>query len=122
MNWKRAVSCGALLWVLIFFEVSILMFGFKFDSTNSYYYLAHYPLAVILIAIASLIYFRKAKAGFGQGFLVGITFIVTGIFLDSVITMPLFMRSSYSFLIRSDILIGYLLTLIVTGVVGAVKR
>jgi len=69
MNWKRAVSCGALLWVLIFFEVSILMFGFKFDSTNSYYYLAHYPLAVILIAIASLIYFRKAKAGFDKVFL-----------------------------------------------------
>ena len=122
MNWKRAVSCGALLWVLIFFEVSILMFGFKLDSTNSYYFFVHYPIAVILIAIASLIYFKKTKADFGQGFLTGIIFIVTGIFLDSVITIPLFMRSSYSFLIRSDILIGYLLTLIVPGIIGRVKR
>jgi len=123
MKLFKAIGLGALGWVLIFFEVSILMFGFKL-TTGALYYIIHYILLAVFAIILSLIYFKgkKIKKGFFQGLLIGIIFIITGIILDSVITIPLFMKMDYSFLIDPYVLIGELLIIVICGLVGLGKR
>jgi len=122
MNVKRAIGFGALLWIFIFFEVSILMFGFGL-KTGSTYYVIHYILAAVLIGIASALYFngKKAGAGFREGLLVGVVFILTGIILDAAITVPLFVKD-YGTFFNLSTLFGYLETIIVAGIIGAVKK
>jgi len=124
MRFWRAVLTGALVWVLIFFEVSILMFGFKLTASDSIYYIIHYTASFIFVLLASLIYFRgkKVGAGIGQGFLLGIMFIIVGVVLDSIITIPLFMNFNYSFLITGEMLVGYTLGLVICIIVGVLKK
>jgi len=124
MRLLSAVLLGALLWVLIFFEVSILMFGFKLAQTTTVYYIINYTLESIFVLIISLIYFKgkKIKAGFEEGALLGVIFIISGIILDSVITIPLFMGMNYIFLVSGGLLISYALALVITGVVGGFKK
>ena len=122
MKFTRAVFIGALLWVLIFFEVSILMFGVKLKAPDTNYYIIHYIIVILLVFLASLIYFRKAKAGAFEGLYLGFVFIFVGIVLDSVITIPLFMYMQYLFLISIRMLISYAIGLIVCTIVGVVKK
>jgi len=122
MKFWRAVLTGALIWVLVFFEVCILMFGFKLQAGDMLYYIIHYIALGIFVLLASLIYFRKAKAGVIEGLVLGLIFIITEIILDSVITIPLFMNMDYSFLINTEMLIGDLISLIICVVVGAAEK
>ena len=124
MKFWRAVLTGALIWVLVFFEVCVLMFGFKLNPPSSLYYIIHYIAFVIFVLLASLIYFRgkKVKAGLMWGLWLGIIFILVGIVLDSIITIPLFMKLDYGFLIGGEMLVGYVISLIVCLIVGVVKR
>ena len=128
MKLLKAIGLGIVLWVLIFFEVSILMFGFKLTSGISYY-IIHYLFLAIISIVLTLIYFsgkKKTRGGFFRGLLVGIIFIVIGIILDAVITIPLWIISqggSYqSFFLNYYMLIGYLIVIVLAGIVGAVKR
>jgi hypothetical protein len=128
MKLLKAIGLGIILWVLIFFEVSILMFGFKLTNGMSYYVI-HYLFLAIISIILSLIYFsgkKKTRGGFFRGILVGVLFIVIGIILDLVITLPLFVipqgGSYQAFLLDYYMLIGYLIVIILSGIVGAVKR
>lgn len=122
MKFTKAVLIGALLWVLIFFEVSILRFGFKLKSSDITYSIIHYIFVIVLVLLASLIYFRKAKAGAFEGLYLGFVFIFVEIILDSVITIPLFMSMRYLFLISIRMLISYAIGLIVCTIVGVVKK
>ena len=119
MNLKRAILTGVLSWVLIFFEVSILMFGFGITDVNKSP--VHYILIIITIAIPALIYFNKARAGLKQGLLLGMVFVVVGLILDSIITIPLFIKS-YSFFLDPYLIIGFLEGLAVTIIIGAIKK
>lgn len=122
MRPKLAILCGALIWVLIFFEVSILMFGFKLQAGATYYTL-HYILSAIITAGASWLYFsrKKIEAGLQEGLLVGLVFVVTGIVLDALITVPLFVKS-YSFFFDKMLLIGLIEGIVVTGIIGKIKE
>ena len=121
MNIKKAILYGILLWVLVFFEVSILMFGFNIQIPSSLYYITHMPIFAIIIAFVSLLYFKKEKSGLKNGFLLSLAFLATGIVLDSVITVPLFIKD-YSFFIKKEMLIGFLEMVVVTMLIGAVKK
>ncbi|MFH1501362.1 MAG: DUF5367 family protein [archaeon] len=121
VNLKRAVLIGALFWVLIFFEVSILMFGLGLES-GTLYYIVHYILSVILVAIASLIYFRgKVKAGAKEGLLLGLIMALTGIILDLIITVPLFVKDYTAFFGDLYLWIGILLGIITVTLIGIKK-
>jgi hypothetical protein len=122
MKFWRAVLSGALVWVLIFFEVSILMFGFKISPPNSLYYIIHFIFVSVFVLLASLIYFRKAEAGLIPGVLLGIIFILVGAALDLIITIPLFMDFDYSFMISGEILIGYVIAMIICMIVGVLEK
>ena len=90
MNLKRAIWTGALSWVLVFFEVSILMFGLGIKNTDTS--IAHYILFAIAILIPVLIYFKKAKANALNGLYLCIIYFAVSLVLDAIITIPLFIK------------------------------
>jgi hypothetical protein len=118
MNLKRAILLGIALWVIIFFEVSILMFGFGLTG-GVVYYTVHYILAAVFLAIASMVYFKKAGS-IKEGLFLGLIFIVVGAILDAAITVPLFVKD-YSKFFNGVMLAGYLETLVVPVLVGILK-
>jgi hypothetical protein len=122
MNWMRAIGYGALLWVLIFFEVSIMMFGLGLQ-TGLTYYIIHYIFLIIFVGIFSSIYFngKHARAGFWQGLGVGIVFTIVGIILDFLITIQLFVKN-YSFFSDAWLWVGYALGILIAGIVGSIKK
>ena len=119
MNLKRAIFTGALSWVLVFFEVSVLMFGFNIINTDTS--IAHYILFAIAILIPVLIYFNKAKAGALEGLYLCLIYFAVSLVLDAIITVPLFIKD-YSFLLNPYHLIGFAESLIVAVSVGAIKK
>jgi len=125
MNIKRAILCGALFWVLVFFEVSILMFGFKLEKSNLAFLIAHYVLMILIILIVSLVYFktktRKIKAL--DGILFGISILVVATILDILITVPLWIPQGYSFFFFDWTLwLGYLEVLILSILFALAKK
>ena len=120
MNLKRAILFGCLLWILIFFEVSILMFGLKL-KVGLNYYLVHYFLAIVLTALVAMFYFKKQKASAVEGLKAGVMFLVVGAILDAVITVPLFVKT-YSFYTDIYLWIGFILGILTTVTFGALIR
>ncbi len=112
---------GVISWVLVFFEVSILMFGFNIKSTDKS--IIHYILFPIAIFIPTLIYFKKPnlKTGAQQGLYLGIIFFLVSLLLDTLITIPLFVND-FSFLLNPYHLIGLAESLVVTVIVAETKR
>jgi len=127
MKVLRALGFGALLWVFLFFEVSVLMFGLKLEQGSTNFLIIHYIAVTLLLGIASLLYFRGKgiRAGFCEGVIAGFLFLIAGLVLDSIITIPLFILpagGSYgAFFLTSWMLLGYLETLVVPGVIGLIK-
>jgi len=121
MDIKRALWTGALLWIFIFFEVSVLMFGLKLSGTV--YYTLHYILLLFLIVICCIIYFKekKVKKNSTQGLYLGIFFVLVGLLLDVVITVPLFVKS-YSTFFNNAMIFGFLETIIVTVIYSSIKK
>lgn len=124
MKILRAIGFGALLWVLIFFEVSILMFGLNLSAGNPVYYTLHFIFASLLNIVVSLFYFntKRVKKGFLQGLLVGVVFVIAAIVLDAIITVPLFMKMDYGLLFRIDITLMELWGIVLCVLVGMIKK
>ena len=122
MNYKKAISYGALLWALIFFEVSILMFGFNLNPPATLYYILHYFLLAVFTVVSAKWYFtQEKKSNLTKRFLVGLVFVVTGIILDAIITVPLFVKDYTAFFSTKWMLIGYLEVIVLAAVYGANK-
>lgn len=120
LNLKRGILTGTLSWVLIFFEVSILMFGFGL-TTGPLYYTLHYILSAIIVAISALIYFKNEEASLLKGLSLGVLFVIVGVILDSIITVPLFVKD-YNFFLDIYLIAGLIEGIIVTSIVGFIKR
>ncbi len=116
MNLKRGIIISIIFWILIFFEVSILMFGFDIQP-GLIYYIIHYIMITLFLIISAIFYFKKVKSNLKEGFLLGIILIVTGTILDAIITIPLSIKS-YSFFLDLYLLIGYLWAIILSSIIG----
>lgn len=119
MSLKKAVFFGTVLWVLIFFEVSILMFGFKL-SPGAIFYAIHYIALALLVSICTLIYSKHSKLSTKNGFITGIIFALTTTILDALITVPLFVKD-YSFFLDKFLWIGTAEVIIITAFIGMIK-
>ena len=97
------------------------MFGFGLEGLT--YSIVHYLILIILAGFASYFYFRGkgVKRGAGEGLLLGIVMMLTGIILDSIITVPLFIKS-YSFFADVYLWIGIVEEVVITTIVGTLKR
>jgi len=122
MNLKRVAWTGALLWALIFFEVSILMFGFKLEEVTLN--VIHYILLAVLISFTALIYFKdkKIKRNLKEGITLGAMYVAIGLILDTLITVPLFVKAYSRFFVNSPLLIGLAETLLITSITGMLKK
>lgn len=119
---KRAIWAGIILWALILSEASILIFGFGLSRTSLLYYSIHYFLLIFISAIAAVTYFRgHIRAGAKQGLYLGLIMLAVGIVLDSIITIPLFLKFSYSFFLNLYLWVGMAETVLITTLVGIVK-
>lgn len=121
MKITRAILTGVLLWVLIFFEVSILMFGLRLDSSMISYNIIHYIAAGIFAFVSGLIYFKKGKKGWIEGLSLGIVWIAVGVILDILITVLLFTKD-FSFFNNILLWFGYAEGLTIAIIVGALKK
>jgi len=119
----RAILFGIILWILIFLDSSILMFCFGIFPPDYLYNLIHYILLIIFTLLLASAYFKPEKIlkGSKQGFILGLIFVAVLVILDSVITVPFFVND-YNFLIKTEILIGELLVLIICTFVGYGNR
>ncbi|HLC79327.1 MAG TPA: DUF5367 family protein [archaeon] len=118
MDLKRLALAGLALWVGIFVEVSVLMFGF--NLTGESYYISHYILLAIICAIVAHFYFKNQKASALEGLKAGFAMVVVGIVLDAIITVPFFVKD-YSFFTTLPLLLGYLESIAMVAAVGWVK-
>ena len=64
-----------------------------------------------------MIYFNKIQSSLLEGFKAGIIFVITGIVLDCIITIPLF-TNNWNFLADKFILLGYLEGIIIVSLMG----
>lgn len=121
MENKRAILTGALLWVLIFFEISILMFGFKLIGVTQYF--VHYLIAIPLVLICAWIYFKggNTKLSVKEGFKLGLVFIAAGIVLDLLITVLLFTKS-LSFFLDPYLWVGYAEIILLCVIYPPIKK
>lgn len=127
MNILKAIGLGIVLWVLIFVEVSVLMFGLKLSGLT--YSVVHGILLTIFAFVLSFIYFsgknRKKGKRIAEGLSLGFTWLLISIILDSLITVPYFIipnGGSYLFLLSPEILIGELWGIIICMIMGSVKK
>lgn len=121
MNWTRTIITGIILWIIIFFEVSILMFGFKLDGAA--YNITHYIVLAVILIVVGLVYFKgeDVKTGVVEGLLVGFIFVAIGIILDAIITVPLF-TYDYSFFLNPYLWIGYLEIILILAIIGEASK
>ncbi len=118
-NWKSILSYGTLLWILIFVEVSIIMFipGLS-ELTQNCLHLIILPLLALFCFIK---YFKSSTASAKNGFLAAVYFLVIGTILDLVITIPLFVKDYALFYSSWWLWIGYLEVLIIGALAGHFK-
>jgi hypothetical protein len=86
MKVLKLIETGALLWIVIFVEISITMIGLKFSNLVSY--IIHY-IVLIPIALLCATFYYKSKDKI-NGFLLGFFVVLIGVILDCLITVPLF--------------------------------
>jgi len=86
------------------------------------YYIINYAFIILLILLASLIYFRKRETGIFEGVYLGFIFIFVGVVLNSILTIPLFLYMQYLLLISKESFIYYALNLIICTIIGFLKK
>jgi hypothetical protein len=116
-----AFLTGILLWILIFVEISVSdgVLGLSYEIV----YVVHYFALILFVMLCSFIYFRKSRGDAGEGLLLGVIYLITGIILDSIITVPFFTEQSYiAYFSNPLLLIGFLELLILTVIFGLLFR
>jgi hypothetical protein len=119
MRVLRAILAGILLWVLIFVEISIVQVGLQVTGVVAD--IIHYILLIPMGIFCAWFYYRgKDKT---NGFLLGLVMLITGIVLDLVITLPLFLKGDYiGFYTDPFLWAGFLIALVVVGTYDLARK
>ncbi len=120
MKTLRAIKFGALLWGFIFVEWSIIMFAPVLKDLGQWQFVLHYLVLIPLVMICAKWYYQKKDKT--NGFLLGVVFLLTGIVLDAIITVPLFIGGDYSFFTSWLMLVGYAELILVVGLYKLLKK
>jgi len=89
MKFLRALGIGILFWIIIFIEISITMIGLGLNDLTTY--IIHYIVIIPIAFFCAWLYYKgERESKRTNGFLVGLLFVVVGIILDLIITVPLF--------------------------------
>ncbi|MBU0457790.1 MAG: hypothetical protein ABH824_07745 [Nanoarchaeota archaeon] len=117
-DWKSATGWGILLWLLIFVEMSILMFIPRLKDMLITQKILHFLILPLLVIFCVSKYFKKVKANTKEGFLIGVYFLIVGTILDLAITIPLFVKSFSSFYLEWSLWTGFLELIIFSTATG----
>lgn len=119
----RAIGVGAALWAVIFIEWSVMIFTPILKDLGNWQYAIHYVLLIGFVMVAMKTYYEKAK---GNALSVGLVMLLTGIILDSAITIPLFTKpqgQGYAeFFSSVPLLIGFAEFLIIAALYPKLKK
>lgn len=122
MKLLRGVLLGALIWVIIFIEISITMIGLKLPNLTSW--IIHYVVLIPMILLVASLYYKKRDKV--NGFLLGIIFLIVGIVLDMIVTVPLFIipqgGNYMTYYSNIYMLIGFVETVVLAGVYDTLIR
>ncbi len=116
-----AVLYGILLWLLIFVEVSIVMFMPALKDQQLTQSIIHLIILPILVLIVSYLYFKNKEASLINGLVLGVIFLVVGTILDLAITIPLFVKN-YNFFMQWSLWVGFLEVIIFSSLMGWIKK
>jgi hypothetical protein len=122
MKTLKAISLGVLLWILIFIEISITMLGLKLSDTTVW--IIHYTLLIPFAILCAGIYYKsKDKI---NGFALGLVFLIVGIILDMIVTVPLFIipqGGGYgTYFSNMFMLSGFLELIVLVGIYDLLRR
>mgnify|MGYP001618793504 CR=1 FL=1 len=120
-NWKSATGYGVLLWLLIFVEVSVLMFIPALKDKELTQNILHMIILPVLVLFCAWMYFKNVKVSAKEGFLLGVYFLIIGTILDMLITIPLFVKT-FDFYKDIWLWLGFLETIIMCTLVGYFKK
>jgi len=118
MKLLRAILIGALLWVLIFVEWSIIIFAPVLKDLGNWQYLIHYLVLIPIVYFGVKYYYKNMDRA--NGFVLGLVMLAAGLILDAAITVPLFtipQGTGYvAFFTAPLMLIGYAEFVVISGV------
>ncbi len=122
MKTLRAVLSGALIWVLIFVEISITMIGFKLPELWTW--IAHYILLIPIVFFCAWLYYESGDRA--NGLILGLLFLAVGIILDLIVTVPLFIMlqgSSYATYFSNLYMIaGFIESVVLVGIYDKMRK
>ena len=103
MNWKKAITFGVLIWILMFAIVSIFV-GFKIYGSTGVHIITAIIAGIISYVFAGKVKPSKVKLALSYGF----AWVVTGVVLDALITM----RFNPAIFTSRSLWLGYVLVLL----------
>lgn len=103
--WLKRIGLGVLIWVIMFAWVSILMFVFKLEPGWLLYLLTWLGAVVTVWFVAGAANLK----GLGDAFLVGLIFVLVGLFLDWLVTS----KFNSEILSQWSLWVGYAITLLI---------
>lgn len=120
----KAILYGVLLWAIMFILWSIMIFTpWIKDIPTVQYIISYAALIVAVILLSKSFYKSKGKA---NGFLLGLIFVVVGIILDAVVTVPLFIipqdMSYTEFFVSIWAGISYALMILTAGIYNLTRK
>jgi len=110
MRFGRAIVVGALAWILIFVEWSVIMFAPVLKDLGNMQWAVHYVVLILIAIFCAWLYYRSGDKA--NGFVLGMIMLIIGVILDAAITVPLFIKS-YSGYFGNPLLWGGFLELVV---------
>ena len=111
----RAIGVGTLIWALIFVIWSVMVFTPTLKDLVTLQWSIHYILLALIVWFGSSLYYTKNDKT--SGWKVGLIFLGTGIFLDAIISVPLFIKVPLQeYFLQPQLLLGFAELLAVTQI------
>lgn len=116
---KYATMWGAILWALIFIEVSIWMF--IPGLTVMLQKVLHYITLPFITILCAHFYFKHDVPTIRKGMVLGFYFIIIGVLLELIITIPLFVKD-FAYFMDWTLYFGFAIILATVIIYGKLKR
>jgi len=114
---KSATVWAVILWVLIFVEISVVMFIPALQGSELTQKVIHLLVLPLMVLFCSHMYFKGTRPDLKQGFVLGVYFLVVGTILDLAITVSLFTGFS-EFYSQWSLWLGFLEVLVFSSFYG----
>jgi len=114
MKWKLAAVLAIVFWLLMFARTVFLPLA-GLDIIVQI--VVHGVMAAVLAFAFGYIYCFKDKGTFKSGFLFGAFAIIIGLILDTLLTVPFFVKG-YDYYLNPVLWIGFAVILVVAGLSG----